>query len=179
MRLAVAVAIGLLCAASAALAGPFGRIEVQAGTGNHVDVIGLGIATSDWFTYPLGEYFLAQSHVLGGVAYWGSLDDRPAVAGIYDFSLTPVLRLETSRPGSSLFVDLGVGIHGLTHTKINDDRTFGSAFQFGEFFGIGVRFGKDRRYEISARVQHISNGGIRSANDGITYGSAVFGYNFH
>jgi hypothetical protein len=28
-------------------------------------------------------------------------------------------------------------------------------------------------------VQHVSNGGIRNPNDGLTYGSVMFGYNFH
>jgi Lipid A 3-O-deacylase (PagL) len=31
---------------------------------------------------------------------------------------------------------------------------------------------------VSVRVQHVSNGGIRNPNDGLTYGSVVFRYNF-
>jgi len=33
--------------------------------------------------------------------------------------------------------------------------------------------------ELSVLVQHVSNGGIRPPNDGLTYGSVMFGYNFH
>ena len=71
-----------------------------------------------------------------------------------------------------------MGLHALTHTHINEDRTFGSAFQFREYLGPGVRFGPDSRDEVGIRLQHASNGGIRNCNDGLTYGSVAFRYNF-
>jgi len=161
-----------------ARAGPRALLDLEAGTGNHVDVIALGVGSREWFTRALGEHWVLSSYVLGRVAYWGSLDDHPRVAAVYDFSVTPVLRLQSAGRNIAFFVDLGVGVHALTHTHINAGRTFGSAFQFGEFLGPGVRFGPDRRYEVSVRVQHVSNGGFRNPNDGLTYGSVVVRYNF-
>jgi lipid A 3-O-deacylase len=176
--LLLAAAAAFVGASGLAGAGPLSSLELEAGTGNHVDVIALGVGTREWFTQPLGEHWVLSSYVVGRVAYWGSLDDHPRVAAVYDFSVTPVLRLQSTGRNIGFFVDLGVGLHALTHTHINADRTFGSAFQFGEFLGPGVRFGADGRYEISVRVQHVSNGGIRNPNDGLTYGSVVVRYNF-
>src|SRR5690349_9033297 len=161
-----------------AQAGPIGRVDVEGGTGNHVDVIAVGVGSQDFFSRTFYEQWRVSAYVLGRVAYWGSLDNHPATAAVWDFSVTPVLRLERSAGQLVWFAQIGVGFHGLSHTRINDDRTFGSAFQFGEFLGPGVRFGPNGRYELSVLVQHVSNGGIRNPNDGLTYGSVVFGYNF-
>jgi hypothetical protein len=178
---------GALCAMMAltgaigglnAQAGPIGRLDVEGGTGNHVDIVAIGIGSRDWFSRSFGEHWRVSSYVLARVAYWGSLDDHPATAAVWDFSVTPVLRLERRADKLIWFAQAGIGIHGLSHTHINDDRTFGSAFQFGEFVGPGVRFGPNGRYELSVLVQHVSNGGIRHANDGLTFGTVVFGYNF-
>jgi len=174
-----AAGAALLIATLGVHAAPFDRIDVEAGTGNHVDVLALGIGTRDLFDHSLGDHSKVSAYLLGRVAYWGSLDDHPMVAAVYDFSVTPVLRIETTATKFPFFVDLGVGLHALTHTRINVDRTFGSAIQFGEFLGPGIRFGDAGQYEFSARVQHVSNGGIRDPNDGLTYGSVVFRYNFH
>lgn len=163
----------------AATAAPFlERLDVEAGTGNHVDVIALGVGARDLWRHTLGPHWAIATYVLGRVAYWGSLDNHPSVSAVYDFSVTPVLRLETSGRSPGFFFEVGVGLHALTHTRINQDRTFGSAAQFGEFFGPGVRFGRDGRYELSIRAQHVSNGGIRNPNDGLTYGSVVLRYRF-
>jgi lipid A 3-O-deacylase len=177
-QLSAGLLIAALGAPGASQAGPIERIELEAGTGNHVDIFAVGIGTREWFTKPIGAHWSVSSYVLGRVAYWGSLDDHPRVSAVYDFSVTPVVRLERPVGNCVFFLELGVGLHALTHTYINADRTFGSAIQFGEFFGPGVRFGEGGRYEVSLRVQHVSNGGIRDPNDGLTYGSVALRYVF-
>ena len=49
------------------------------------------------------------------------------------------------------------------------DREMSTAFQFGEFIGGAIRFGAKGDYELGVRLQHVSNGGIKHPNDGITY----------
>jgi lipid A 3-O-deacylase len=171
-----AIWLGITCICGSLRAEPSRPLELQVGTGNHVDIVGLGIGTRDWFTHPLGTRWNASSYLLGRVAYWGSLDDHPAVSALYDFSLTPVLRLESGQGYAHFFFEIGVGLHVLSHTRINADRTFGSAFQFGEFAGPGLRFGDSGQFELGVVVQHISNGGIRNPNNGLTFGAAVFRY---
>ena len=97
---------------------------------------------------------------------------------VYDFSITSVLRLQSGGRDRAFFLWSWSGLHPLTHTHINEDRTFGSAFQFREFLGPGVRFGPGSRDEVGIRLQHARNGGIRNRNDGLTCGSVAVRYNF-
>jgi lipid A 3-O-deacylase len=76
------------------------------------------------------------------------------------------------------YLEASVGLHLLSHTQINETRQFSTAFQFGEFLGAGVAFGDNYRYDIALRIQHVSNGGIKNPNDGLTYGALVFQYRF-
>ncbi len=63
-------------------------------------------------------------------------------------------------------VDIGIGVHAISHVHINAERKLSTAFQFGEFIGATLDLG---RFEIGLRVQHVSNGGIKHPNDGLTY----------
>jgi hypothetical protein len=74
---------------------------------------------------------------------------------------------------AQLFVEAGIGVRLLSATRINEERRFGSAFQFGEIGGLGISFGEHRRYELGAYVQHVSNGSIKQPNSGLTYFGVV------
>jgi hypothetical protein len=76
------------------------------------------------------------------------------------------------------FIDVGVGINFLSHTKLQEEQQFGIAFQFGEFFGAGFHFGQSSAYEIGVRLQHMSNANIMLPNDGITFGVVRVAYHF-
>lgn len=42
--------------------------------------------------------------------------------------------------------------------------------------GGGINFGDRREYGVGVRVQHISNGGIKEPNNGITFGEIRLSY---
>jgi hypothetical protein len=75
---------------------------------------------------------------------------------------------------ATLFADLGLGVSLISHTRINQDRQFATAFQFNEHLGVGLAFGEKRRYEVAAYVRHVSNGSIKQQNDGETFFGGVF-----
>lgn len=52
------------------------------------------------------------------------------------------------------------------------------AFQFGEFVGVGALYGRRNEFQLGARLQHVSNGGIKRPNDGLTYGMLALNYRF-
>lgn len=87
---------------------------------------------------------------------------------IYDVGLTPVFRLEGTAPGSAYF-EAAIGFHLLSDLQIDHDRSFSTRFQFGDHIGAGLRFGPRDRYDLSLRLQHLSNGGIRRPNPGIDF----------
>lgn len=96
---------------------------------------------------------------------------------VYDLGLTPVFRLEASEPGSPYF-EAAIGFHLLSDLRITDDRIFSTRFQFGDHIGVGRRFGPRARYDISLRLQHLSNGGIRKPNPGIDFLQLRLQYHF-
>jgi lipid A 3-O-deacylase len=87
---------------------------------------------------------------------------------LYDVGFSPGVRLHGgSTAYGRPFVDLGVGVHALSGTRLGN-RVLSSAVLFGEFAGIGWQFGPHDAFGISARVIHESNAGIKEPNDGVT-----------
>lgn len=68
--------------------------------------------------------------------------------------------------GSAWFVDLGFGGGLFNRIYTTRDHSFSTAFQFTEALGLGYRFGENKAYEVSVRLQHFSNGGIKEPNPG-------------
>ena len=110
-----------------------------------------------WFadrSWQLGGYWDAQ---VGG---WNNL-----VGTLSDVSLTPVFRL--AQGNSGLYFEGAIGFHYLSKRPSRGGAPFSTHFQFGDHLGIGTRFGEGNRYDLSLRVQHLSNAGIDNPNPGI------------
>lgn len=89
-----------------------------------------------------------------------------------------MLRLQPgARSGLTGFLDPGIGVSLISHTRINS-RVLSTGFQFNEMIGSGVRFGDRGQHEIALRVQHTSNGGVQEPNNGLTFRTLVFQYAF-
>ena len=86
---------------------------------------------------------------------------------VYDFGLTPVFRLE--RPGGTPYLDAAIGFHILSDLDVGTGSELSTRFQFGDHIGAGVRFGEHREYDLSLRLQHLSNAGIRNPNPGVNF----------
>jgi opacity protein-like surface antigen len=122
-------------------------------------------------------------HVAGhwdvAVARWFNDEPLRASSGLWDFSVTPVLRLQqTVRSEFSPYLEIGVGAHLLSETSISPERRFSTALQFGSHIGVGVRFGHQHEYDLSYRFRHLSNAGIKQPNDGIEFHEVRLGYWF-
>ena len=74
-----------------------------------------------------------------------------------------------NRGDSPWFVEAGIGGTVMDRLYRTSDREFSTAFQFTEQFGIGRSFGVQGEQELSLRVQHFSNGGIKAPNPGETF----------
>jgi hypothetical protein len=155
------------------------RVSVEVGAGNYVDVVGVGVGSTDWERWSVGKDWSLSLYGLGRIDYWHGNAAHAQNEELIDLSVAPVLRLERSSAWEFVpYFEASIGVHLLSHTRINEGRQFSTAFQFGEFLGAGVAFGKAHQYDLGLRVQHVSNGGIRNPNDGLTYGSLVFQYRF-
>jgi lipid A 3-O-deacylase len=99
-------------------------------------------------------------------------------SNIAAIGVTPMLRIEWPRGDHLTFVDAGVGAHLLSHTSLQGGPNFGTAFQFGEWIGTGLRFGPGMAYEVGLRLEHLSNADIKLPNDGITFASLRAAWHF-
>jgi lipid A 3-O-deacylase len=144
---------------------------------NQMDIYRIGVQNRwnrTWFND--GAWYL------GG--YWdvsmGYMESGYDDSDLYEFSLTPVLRLQRDAEISSGFApfsELGVGGHLLTDDEIGK-RELGTGFQLASHIGLGLGFGDKGRYELAYRFQHLGNAGIKSPNNGLDLHLLSFGYHF-
>ena len=167
------------------LLGPCGQacadvaLSLEAGRGEGVDIWGLGLRWADLHTWHLARDVDIGISILGRVDHWHGVEMGAVVADLWDLSATPVLRLQpVDRTGVTPFLDAGIGVSLISHTRINGHRVLSTAFQFNELIGPGVRFGDRHQYELALRVQHTSNDGIKEPNNGLTFRTIVFQYAF-
>ncbi|MGH8670265.1 MAG: acyloxyacyl hydrolase [Burkholderiales bacterium] len=97
---------------------------------------------------------------------------------VIDFGLTPVFRLQHSDTAGPYY-EAAIGFHLLSDLSVSRTRIFGSNFQFGDHLAAGWRFGGLGRYDVSLRLQHLSNGGLKKPNPGINFLVLRFAYHFY
>ena len=166
-------ALAFALATSSCLAPRADAFALQAGVGSNVDVTGLG------WEVPLFDACNDSGRLHSGLLFrvdtWRG--NGPGGRHLLDASVTPFLRHELGRAlGTSIYVEGGIGANLLSATSVDDARQFSTAFQFGEFIGVATRSGRNGQF--GARLQHVSNGGIKRPNDGLTYGMVFFNYRF-
>ena len=118
-----------------------------------------------WFTdgdWQVGGYWEAD------ISYWRSEGD--GASNIYGIGLTPVFRLEQKRhEGISYFIEGAIGAHLFSTVKLYQGKKMGTAFEFGDHIGVGIRFGDRGEHDVTYRFQHYSNGGISKNNEGVNF----------
>jgi hypothetical protein len=153
------------------------------GQGDDVNIEGIAIRTPPWKSWTSvhhWQYALSNEYQLG---MWRGRDTAAASdRQLFDGSVTSVLTMRApSRMSWTPYAEIGFGAHLISRTSINAvdaDREFSTAFQFGEFLGVGAVVGAREQYSLAARIQHVSNGGIQRPNDGITFAEVVMRYRF-
>lgn len=161
-------------ATAADLLAPDG-VAFTGGYGRDVAILGLAF---NW-NFPRAEQVADQGgfepRLIAQISYWRGTQRPTEHRSLWDFGLMPALRW--TAPGASetrFFAEAGVGVNLLTATRINNDRSFSTAFQFGEQGGLGLSFGARNQYELELYVQHVSNARIKEPNDGLTYVGLLF-----
>ena len=158
-----------LLASAAAVPASASALIVDAGRGNAVQYVAVGTALLDHRDIHPGWGWQVDRQWIARVAYWNAEHPQPSGKHLWDASLMPTLRFapreyDTFQP----FVEAAVGAHLLSKTHI-DNRDMSTAFQFGEQVALGVRVPGRVPLAISLRGEHVSNGGIKEPNPGVTF----------
>jgi len=93
-------------------------------------------------------------------SYWNAQESRDN----YTLSLAPVFVYEFHGSGIRPFVEAGIGVSAFRHTQLDDHR-LGTALQFEDRLGVGLRLGNGQ--SLGLRAMHYSNAGARQPNDGM------------
>ena len=96
----------------------------------------------------------------GAYTYWEG--DKSSASN--SLSLSPVLVYEFAGGSVKPYLEAGIGVALFSHTEVEGNR-LGSAFQFEDRLGFGLRFAGG--HEVGIRATHYSNAGISSRNDGV------------
>lgn len=153
-------------------------IAIEAGHGDDATDMGQISFVSQWDR----KWFTGGSWYLTG--YWEvSLGrwDSSAAGGreIWDAGFTPVFRLQSkAASGIRPYAEGAIGLHLIDHTRVNNSRDMGSAFEFGDHLGVGLVFGDRGQFDLGYRFQHLSNADIKKPNDGINFQQVRFAYLF-
>ncbi|HZP93265.1 MAG TPA: acyloxyacyl hydrolase [Burkholderiales bacterium] len=174
-RLLIIAGVALLATTSAPLTAQ--GLLVEAGHGNGVYVVGLGLE-SPVLLSSRADGVAVSLDFLGRIDRWRGHDAQGGNDGLWDASAMPIARYEVAlRPGLDAYIQTGIGVHLLSQTQI-DDRRLSTAFQFGELLGAGVRLGERAQYDLGVTLQHVSNGGIKRPNNGLTFSALALRYWF-
>jgi Lipid A 3-O-deacylase (PagL) len=164
-----AAAFAVATAATAAESASQPLASAYYGRGANTNVYGV-----EWmFRQPCACEFLTRHNLeprlAVNVAYWDGQQPDNAHPSLWDFGAHGYFRYFWHPPiAAAPFVEVGLGVHALTRDQINNNREFGTWFQFGSRIGGGFAFDASRRTELLAYIEHISNASLASPNDGIT-----------
>jgi len=144
-------------------------VFVAAGRGADSTITGLGVQFDrrDPLVRSAAWRTTAQMEIMAATLVGEQTGLRGQAIGA--LAVTPNLRWTRVDVPLSPYPEAGLGARTLSRTTTPYSTRFSTNFQFGEFAGIGFHPTRGGRLEISVRVEHISNGGIREPNAGVTF----------
>ncbi|MBA1192759.1 acyloxyacyl hydrolase [Pseudomonas entomophila] len=121
--------------------------------------VGMGFGwDKSWFQTDTGRL---TGYWDAGYTYWEAGD---ASGGAHSLSFAPVFVYEFGSGHVKPFVEAGIGVAVFSGTSAGDQE-LGSAFNFEDRIGAGLKIGETQR--VGLRAIHYSNAGIKQPNDGI------------
>lgn len=100
------------------------------------------------------------------VSRW-SVRDNGGRAGFTHLGVVPVLRYRFEEGRSPWFIEGGIGLTYMDRVYRADGKQFSTRFNFADVLGAGRNFGDGQRHEVSLRLTHFSNGGMKHPNPGM------------
>lgn len=144
------------------------ELMLGTGTGYGAHNYQLGVAlTHPWHSLGSG---LVSYGVAAELAYWQQHADD-----LVQLSLVPVLRYDI-KPDADWrpFVYAGLGPAWISASQLGE-RDLAGEFQFSSRAGIGLAWGV---HSLALDARHLSNGGSKAPNDGISYWNLSYHWAF-
>jgi lipid A 3-O-deacylase len=167
-RLLVLAAVAAVLSAPAAAEGlrPSGAFFQAGGGAKSVHAAASLGAVWDWSwrQQAVGGEFSASTELVGTVFQ----AERIGAGGNRTYTqlgLVPMLRYRFGQGRSPWFVEAGIGV-AVMDRNLETPRKNQSSWNFDDNLAVGRSFGGRSEHELSLRVQHTSNAGLRKPNPG-------------
>ena len=133
---------------------------------------GVGHTSQSSMTYRLGlksdwDKSWLQSDVGHLTGYWDgayTFWDGKKSSSSNSLSFSPVFVYEFAGETVKPYIEAGIGMALFSKTEVEEQK-LGTAFQFEDRIGVGLRF--NGGHEVGIRATHYSNAGLSSTNDGV------------
>ena len=162
-----AATIASLALAHGAQAQEAPRFYVQAGSGAesaYASTLGITLPWRSWSWEVGGGVVRGQWDV--SLSNWSSRPQGQARRNTLWIAAGPALRWRGAAGASPWFVELGTALAYANRHYRNDSDAFSTRYNFASHIGVGRNWGPHRQHELSLRVQHTSNAGIKDPNPG-------------
>ena len=110
-----------------------------------------------WFASDVGRL---TGYWDGAYTYW----DGKKSSSSNSLSFSPVFVYEFAGETVKPYIEAGIGMALFSKTEVEEQK-LGTAFQFEDRIGVGLRF--NGGHEVGIRATHYSNAGLSSTNDGV------------
>lgn len=177
-RLSPCLALGCLAAAFGVRAEGWrpDAAALQVGRGNLTEAVSAALQW-DWQR----EWRLGPSLRLSGnwelaLGRWRVERERNH-GWITQLTVVPNLRLSNVH-GTGWYGELGIGASLLTPAYRSRDRRFSTRLNFQDHLSVGYVWGMRGEHDLSLRVDHYSNAGVREPNPGIEIYSLRYTHGF-
>ena len=108
-----------------------------------------------------------RGHWDGWVGAWRNQDGRGDSFYAAVLGAGPSLRWRGQQGASPWFAELGTSVMVSSKHLYNSGRRMGTRWNFASHLGVGMHLGHRQAHEISLRLQHASNAGIKKPNPGL------------
>ncbi|MFZ6771071.1 acyloxyacyl hydrolase [Undibacterium sp. SXout7W] len=143
--------------------------SLEFATGNKTKMVRGGLQWNwdkQWYSSNgthIGGYWDATLAQWQGNSYQGGNGSKQ---NLTDLGITPVFRLQNDNK-RGFYSEAGIGLHMLSEIYNNNGRQFSTNFQFGDHIGVGYVL--NNGWDLSFKIQHYSNGGIKHPNPGVNF----------
>ena len=165
----LAPALPSLPALAQSVQNPATGVYLQYGSAEHGTDSWSGGVMLPWnWSYALGSGKLTGYWDLS-VSRW-SADYQGGNRSTWVLGAQPTLRWHPAQGQSPWFLQAGLGVsYATNHRYITDHKEFSTRYNFASHLGVGYLFGEQRKNEISLRLEHHSNAGIKEPNPGANF----------
>ena len=99
------------------------------------------------------------------LSHWSARGDDGRVS-FTQIGVLPLLRYRFDQGRSPWFIEGGIGLSAMDRVYRTRSKEFSTTFNFVDVAGVGLSFGERRSEELSLRISHVSNAGIKHPNPG-------------